>query len=85
MDSRKQTTDVLVVGAGMAGWVAARELLRAGCSVPVLATIRGVDGRLARRRIEGATFDHGAQAFTTGAAHHAAIAWRERLKGAVAE
>lgn len=85
MDSLKQTTDVLVVGAGMAGLIAARELLRAGLSVLVLDKGRGVGGRLASRRIEGATFDHGAQAFATGDARHAAVALRDRLEGAVAE
>jgi renalase len=85
MDSLKQTTDVLVVGAGMAGLIAAREFLCAGRSVLVLDKGRGVGGRLASRRIDGATFDHGAQAFTTGDTHHAAVALRERLEGAVAE
>ena len=81
MDSLKQTTDVLVVGAGMAGLIAARELLRAGLSVLVLDKGRGVGGRLASRRIEGATFDHGAQAFATGDAggFPLAPALRQRL------
>lgn len=85
MDSLEQATDVLVVGAGMAGLIAARELVRAGGSVTVLDKGRGVGGRLASRRIDGATFDHGAQGFTTGDSHHAAVALRERLYGAIAE
>ena len=85
MDSLEQATDALVVGAGMAGLVAARELLRAGRSVTVLDKGRGVGGRLASRRIDGATFDHGAQGFTTGDHCHAAVGLREQLDRAIAE
>ncbi len=85
MDSLKQATDVLVVGAGMTGLIAARELIRAGRSVTVLDKGRGVGGRLASRRIDGAAFDHGAQGFTTGDSCHTAVGLRERLEGAVAE
>jgi renalase len=85
MDSLEKATDVLVVGAGMAGLIAARELIRAGRSVTVLDKGRGVGGRLASRRIDGTTFDHGAQGFTTGDSCHDAVALRERLEGSVAE
>jgi hypothetical protein len=56
--------DVLVIGAGMAGVIAATELTRAGARVLVLDKARSVGGRLASRRISGATFDHGAQFIT---------------------
>jgi len=79
------TTDVLVVGAGVAGLVAGRELLRAGRSVTFLDKGRGVGGRLASRRIEGATFDHGAQGFTTGHPRFVAVGLRERLGESVVE
>jgi len=36
MDATEQTTDVLVIGAGMAGLIAAAELQRAGHHVLVL-------------------------------------------------
>jgi renalase len=85
MDSLEHSTDVLVVGAGMAGLIAAREVTRAGRSVTVLDKGRGVGGRLASRRIDGAAFDHGAQGFTTGDSCHTAVGLRERLEGAVAE
>ncbi len=85
MDSLEHATDVLVVGAGMAGLIAARELIRAGRSVTVLDTGRGVGGRLASRRIDGAAFDHGAQGFTTGDSCHTVVGLRERLEGAVAD
>lgn len=84
MDSTKQSTDVLVVGAGMAGLIAARELLRAGRSFLVLDKGRGVGGRLASRRIDGATFDHGSQGFTTGDPRCAAVGLTERLGNAIA-
>jgi hypothetical protein len=85
MDSREDTVDVLVVGAGVAGLVAARELLRAGRSVTLLDKGRGVGGRLASRRIEGATFDHGAQGFTTGDPRFVAVGLREQLGESVSD
>ncbi|MEM6282538.1 MAG: FAD-dependent oxidoreductase [Chloroflexota bacterium] len=54
----------LIVGAGMAGLIAATELQNAGWSVTVLDKGRGVGGRTANRRFGGASFDHGAQYFT---------------------
>ncbi len=44
MDATEQTTDVLIIGAGMAGLIAAAELQRAGRRV--LDKGRGVGGRL---------------------------------------
>ena len=55
---------VVVVGAGLSGLVAARELVAAGADVTVVDKGRSVGGRLATRRIEGARLDHGAQFFT---------------------
>lgn len=54
----------LVVGAGIAGLLAARELQSRGVAVTVIDKGRGVGGRMATRRIENAVFDHGAQFFT---------------------
>ena len=65
MEATEKTTDVLVIGAGMAGLIAAVELQRAGRRVRVLDKGRGVGGRLASRRIGEASFDHGAQFITT--------------------
>lgn len=69
--------DVLVVGAGLAGLAAARDLTNAGYRVLVLEKSRGVGGRAATKRLElsrmdaGKTHlesivraDHGAQFFT---------------------
>jgi len=55
---------VVVVGAGIAGLVAARELA-ARHDVVLLDKGRGVGGRLATRRADDASFDHGAQFVTT--------------------
>lgn len=56
--------DVIVVGAGLAGLTAARELRRRGLEVVVIDKGRSVGGRLATRRIGDARLDHGAQFFT---------------------
>jgi predicted NAD/FAD-dependent oxidoreductase len=58
--------DVAVVGAGVTGLTAARALAAAGLAVLVLDKGRGVGGRVATRRIDGATVDHGAQALDAG-------------------
>jgi renalase len=69
--------DVLVIGAGLSGLAAARDLTNAGFRVLVLEKSRGVGGRAATKRLElsrveaGKTHlesivraDHGAQFFT---------------------
>ncbi len=64
-----EMVDVLVVGAGLAGLAAARDLSNAGRSVLVLEKSRGVGGRAATKRLDlnpGGIIraDHGAQFFT---------------------
>lgn len=54
----------IVVGAGMAGLVAADQLQTDGWQVTILDKGRGVGGRMASRRVGDARFDHGAQYFT---------------------
>ena len=56
--------DVLIVGAGLCGLKAAGDLHQAGRRVLVLDKGRGVGGRAATRRWDGARVDHGAQFFT---------------------
>ncbi|MBM3692960.1 MAG: hypothetical protein FJW77_06665 [Actinobacteria bacterium] len=73
---------VVVLGAGMAGLTAARRLARS-CDVVVVDKGRGVGGRLATRRIGGATFDHGAQFLTTHTAEFAAAVAEWTGAGAV--
>jgi renalase len=58
------SSSCVVVGAGISGLLAARELQAAGWRVVVLDKGREVGGRMATRRVENGTFDHGAQFFT---------------------
>lgn len=53
-----------MVGAGIAGLVAARRLTHDGHDVVVLDKGRRPGGRMATREVEGAVFDHGAQFVT---------------------
>lgn len=55
---------VAVIGAGLAGLVAARELTNAGVSVDVFDKGRFSGGRLASRTRNADQFDYGAQYFT---------------------
>ena len=63
----------IVIGAGISGLIAARELAAAGRDVTVLDKGRGVGGRLATRRIGEARLDHGAQFFTVRSDEFAAL------------
>ena len=60
----EQTSDVLIIGAGLSGLVAAQKLTTAGRRVTLVDKGRSVGGRLATRRIAGGVADHGAQFFT---------------------
>ena len=55
---------VTVIGAGLAGLIAAQQLHNNGHDVVVLDKGKSPGGRLATRRIGDATLDHGAQFFT---------------------
>jgi len=55
---------VVVVGAGIAGLMAAQSLSNSGHDVVVVDKGRSPGGRIATRRIDDATLDHGAQFFT---------------------
>lgn len=66
--------NAVIIGAGLAGLLAGRTLTRAGWEVALLDKGRGVGGRLATRRINDATFDHGAQFFTVRDPRFQAIA-----------
>lgn len=56
--------DVIIVGAGVAGLVAARVLNEQGISTVLVDKGRSVGGRMATRRIGEGLADHGAQFFT---------------------
>lgn len=55
---------VIVIGAGISGCSCAYALACAGHEVTVVEKGRGVGGRMATRRMDGARIDHGAQFFT---------------------
>lgn len=81
---------VVVVGAGLSGAVAARQLVSDGLQVIVLDKGRGVGGRMATRRItladgRTATFDHGAQFFTVRESEFATMVDEWRRDGVVDE
>lgn len=77
--------DVLVIGAGMAGLVAARRLRESGREAVVIDKGRGLGGRMATRRIGGATFDHGAQFITTRDHRFASLLEEAAAAGAASE
>ena len=62
--TRITSCSVVVVGAGLAGLMAARRAAAAGHEVVLFDKGRSPGGRLATRRIGTAAFDHGAQFFT---------------------
>lgn len=53
-----------IIGAGLSGIIAARELVRRGHTVELIEKSRSVGGRLATRRIGDGRADHGAVYFT---------------------
>jgi hypothetical protein len=64
--------EVVVVGAGLAGLVCARELSRAGRDVVVLEASDGVGGRIRTDRVDGFLVDRGFQVLNTG---YPALSW----------
>ena len=71
--TEQPTTDILIVGAGLTGLLAATDLNASGFHPLVVDKGRGVGGRLASRRIGSATFDHGAQFITARTPRFAAL------------
>jgi predicted NAD/FAD-dependent oxidoreductase len=63
---------IAIIGAGMAGLSAARQLRRAGMAVTLFDKGRRAGGRLATRYEQGFTFNHGCQFFTARDAGFAA-------------
>lgn len=64
MAAAKDARTIAVVGAGIAGLTAARELQRAGHQVTVLEMDSKAGGRMSTQHLFGGSFDDGAQFFT---------------------
>lgn len=62
---RQSDPDVVVVGAGLAGLAAARELTGHGLTVQVLEATDLVGGRTATRELDGFRLDHGSHLLNT--------------------
>ncbi len=84
MQAEPLSTDLLIVGAGLAGLTAASHL-DDGRSITILDKGRSVGGRLATRRIGDAVLDHGAQFFTVRSDSFRAAVDRWILDGVVEE
>ena len=83
---RKQAdVDVVIVGAGIADLVAARELVSVGLRVVILEKSRGVGGRMATRRLGSAVCDHGAQFFTVRGRAFGSLVYEAHEKGMVTQ
>jgi phytoene dehydrogenase-like protein len=61
----RDTPDVLVIGAGVAGLACAQDLSAAGLDVRVLEASDEVGGRMRADRVDGFTVDRGFQVFNT--------------------
>lgn len=79
----KETLDIAVIGAGMAGAASARRLSEAGARVTIFDKSRGIGGRIATRRMHGGAFDHGAQFMRAKGARFAAKLDEWRAAGIV--
>ncbi|WP_018872481.1 NAD(P)/FAD-dependent oxidoreductase [Thioalkalivibrio sp. ALJ16] len=78
-------TRIAVIGAGIAGLAAARDLAARGYACTVFEKSRGLGGRMATRRAGPLRFDHGAQYFTARGPSLQARAREWQTLGAAAE
>jgi renalase len=85
MNSEARIKSCLVIGAGMAGLLAARRLQENGVRVTVLDKGRGVGGRMATRRFDEGVCDHGAQFLTARDERFGALLDELRAAGVVRE
>lgn len=85
ISTQTHTTDILIIGAGLAGLLAATDLQASGFHPLIVDKGRGVGGRLASRRIGSTTFDHGAQFITARTPRLAALLSEWQRLGLVTE
>jgi renalase len=81
----KSMPTILIIGGGLAGLTAARELTRQGHTVTVLDKGRSVGGRLATRRLGDGCADHGAQYFSAQSPEFNALTHEMQQAGVVHE
>lgn len=74
---------IAVIGAGMAGLSCAAALHQAGLGVEVFEKSRGLGGRIATRRRDARSFDHGAQYVTARGSRFENLLQRLDAAGAV--
>ncbi|WP_394770714.1 protoporphyrinogen/coproporphyrinogen oxidase [Lacisediminihabitans sp.] len=77
--------DVVVVGGGMAGLVAARDLAAGGLSVTLLEATDRLGGKVARHTVGGLELDAGAESFATRKGTVAALAAELGLEPAIVQ
>ncbi len=73
----------IIIGAGMAGLSAARELSNNGWTVTILDKGRGVGGRMATRRMANSRADHGAQYFSVRTSEFRQLVQKLEAEGVV--
>lgn len=79
------TSEIAIIGAGIAGLAAARKLRAAGLACSLFDKSRGLGGRMATRRTGDWQFDHGAQYFTARGPRFRALVEQWRGAGDAAE
>lgn len=77
--------DVVVVGAGIGGLVAARDLAAGGLSVTLLEATDRLGGKVARHTVGGIELDAGAESFATRRGTVAALAAELGLEPAIVQ